>query len=78
MKTRSVARKENQEEIRRRGGYEREKFHGGPKIDRNDLKEKFQNKLAYGVEDPVQIYREQKAKNKTEKPKPTDRWEIFE
>lgn len=73
MKTRSVARKETQDQIRQRGGYEREKFHGAPKIDRNDLKEKFQNKLAYGVEDPVQIYREQKEKNKIEKPKPTDR-----
>merc|ERR1712227_1012267 len=59
MKTRSVARKETQDQIRQRGGYEQEKF---------------QNKLAYGVEDPVQIYREQKEKNKIEKPKPVDRF----
>ena len=47
MKTRSIARKETQDEIRQRGGYLVEQFRPGPVIDRNEKKEKLQNPLLY-------------------------------
>ena len=68
MKTRSVARKETQEEIRARGGYDVDQYRPKPIINREENIEKFQNKLTYGVEDPVKIYRQKKKEVKPEKP----------
>ena len=68
MKTRSVARKETQEEIRARGGYDIDQYRPKPIVNREENIEKFQNKLTYGVEDPVKIYRQKKKDVKPEKP----------
>lgn len=68
MKTRSVARKETQEEIRARGGYDVDQYRPKPIVNREENIEKFQNKLTYGVEDPVKIYRQKKKEAKPEKP----------
>merc|ERR1712137_930010 len=67
MKTRSVARKETQEEIRARGGYDVDQYRPKPIVNREENIEKFQNKLTYGVEDPVKIYRQKKKEAKPEK-----------
>ena len=75
MKTRSIARKETQDEIRQRGGYRVEQFRPGPVIDRNEKKEKLQNKMAFGVENPLDQYRiKKKAVERTSKPNPKDRF----
>ena len=75
MKTRSVARKETQDEIRQRGGYNVDQFRPGPVVDRDDKKEKLQNKMAFGVENPVDQYRKKKATEKSSKPSPKDRFD---
>ena len=72
MKTRSIAQRESQQQIRDRGGYTRDIYHGKPLINRDEKKEKFQNKMAYGVEDPVIEYRKMK-QNEKPKPEPIDR-----
>lgn len=59
MKTRSVAQRETQDQIRDRGGYSRDLYHGGPIVNGEDKKEKLQNKMAFGMEDPVKAYRAQ-------------------
>ena len=74
MKTRSIARRETQDEIRNRGGYRRDMYHGAPITDGKDKKERLQNKMAFGVEDPVTEFRMQK-KNKP-KITPVDRLDI--
>ena len=72
MKTRQMKQTETQEEIRARGGYSRPMYFGSPTIDASANKEKLQNKMAFGVEDPVAVYR---ANLKTKpKEKPVDRY----
>ena len=75
MSTRSVKQRESQEEIRNRGGYSRDIYRGGPIINREDKKIKLQNKMAFGIEDPLKEYRQRK-KN-TPLPTPVDRYNTF-
>ena len=52
-------------------------YRPGPRVDRESKKEKLQNKMAYGIEDPVKEYRKKK-KDDEKKPNPKDRFEELE
>ena len=52
-------------------------YRPGPRVDRENKKEKLQNKMAYGIEDPVKEYRKKK-KDDEKKPNPKDRFEELE